>query len=80
LPFEEIKKLCVHFKISLDQFMHLQTGSVLFTVKLADRTNFSFELYLENLLREMQMINSFPEKEMYYWAKDAPVILLLSIS
>ncbi|MEO7292494.1 MAG: hypothetical protein ABIW34_05295, partial [Ginsengibacter sp.] len=39
----------------------------------ADRTNFSFELYLENFLREMQMINSFQEKEMYYWPKDAPV-------
>ncbi len=74
IALEEIKKLCIHFKISLDQFMHLNSDSVLFTGKLADRTNFSFDLYLENLLRQMQMINSFQEKELYYWAKDAPVI------
>src|SRR5215212_4813402 len=73
IALEEIKKLCVHFKVSLDQFMHLSSDSVLFTGKLTDRTNFSFELYLEYFLREMQMINSFEEKEMFYWPKDAPV-------
>ena len=73
IALEEIKKLCIHFKISLDQFMHLNSESVLFTGKLADKTNFSFDLYLENFLKEMQMINSFQEKEMYYWPKDAPV-------
>ena len=74
IALEEIKKLCIRFKISLDQLLHLNSDSVLFTGKLADKTNFSFDLYLENLLRQMQMINSFPEKELYYWAKDAPVI------
>lgn len=73
IALEEIKKLCIHFKVSLDQFMHLSSDSVLFTGKLTDRTNFSFELYLEYFLREMQMINSFEEKEMFYWPKDAPV-------
>lgn len=73
ISLDEIKKLCTQFKISLDQFMHLNSDSVLFTGKLADRTNFSFELYLQNFLREMQMINSFDEKEMFYWPKDAPV-------
>lgn len=73
IALEEIKKLCLRFKISLDQFMHLNSDCVLFTGKLADRTNFSFDLYLQNFLREMQIINSFEEKEMYYWIKDAPV-------
>ncbi len=73
IALEEIKKLCLHFKISLDQLLHLNTDSVLFTGKLADTTNFSFDLYLQNFLREMQIINSFEEKEMYYWPKDAPV-------
>ena len=73
IALEEIKKLCIHFRISLDQFMHLNSDSVLFTGKLADKTNFSFDLYLDNFLNEMEMINSFEEKEMYYWPKDAPV-------
>ena len=44
IALEEIKKLCIYFKISLDQFMHLNSDSFLFTGKLTDRTNFSFEL------------------------------------
>lgn len=73
IALEEIKKLCVHYKISLDQFMHLNSDSVLFTGKLADKVNFSFELYLQDFLYQCQVINSFAEKEMYYWPKDLPV-------
>ena len=29
IALEEIKKLCIHFKISLDQFMHLNSELVL---------------------------------------------------
>ncbi len=73
ITLEEVKKLCIHYKISLDQFMHLNSDSVVFTGKLADRTNFSFELYLQDFLHHMQTINSFEEKEMYYWVKDVPI-------
>lgn len=73
IALEEIKKLCIHFKISLDQFLHLSSDSVLFTGKLADKSNFSFELYLQDFLYQMQTINSFEEKEMFYWPKDIPI-------
>ncbi len=73
IGLEEIKKLCIHYNISLDQFMHLNSDSVLFTGKLANRTNFSMELYLRNFLSQMQIVNSFPEKEIYYWAKEIPL-------
>lgn len=72
LSLEEIKKLCIHFKISLDQFLHLDSDSVLFTGKLADRKNFSFDLYLEDFLHQLQIINSFESKEIYFWPKDVP--------
>jgi hypothetical protein len=73
IALEEIKKLCIHFKISLDQFLHLSSNSVLFTGKLADKTNFSFDLYLKDFLLQLQTINSFEDKELYYWSKDVPV-------
>lgn len=73
IALEEIKKLCIHFKISLDQLLHLNSDSVLFTGKLADRTNFSFELYIQDFLQQLQIINSFEDKELYYWAKDVPI-------
>ena len=73
IVLEEIKKICSHFNISLDQFMHLNSDSVLFTGKLVDKLNFSFELYLQDFLHQLQMINSFEEKEIYYWVKDVPI-------
>ena len=73
ITLEEIKKLCLQFKISLDQLLHLNSDSVLFTGKLADKTNFSFELYIKDFLYQLQMINSFDDKELYYWAKDLPI-------
>ena len=73
ISLEEITKLCIQYKISLDQFMHLNSDSVLFTGKLANRTNFSFELYLQDFLYQMQTISSFEDKEMYYWPKDVPI-------
>ena len=73
ISLEEIKKLCLQFKISLDQFLHLNSESVIFTGKLADRTNFPFELYQQDFLRQVSMINSFEEKELYYWPKDVPI-------
>lgn len=73
IALEEIKKLCLHFKISLDQLLHLNSESFLFTGKLADRINFSFELYIQDFLQQLQIINSFEDKELYYWAKDVPI-------
>jgi hypothetical protein len=73
IALEEVKKLCIYFKISLDQFLHLNSESVLFTGKLTDKTNFSFDLYLQDFLHQLQIINSFEDKELYYWSKDVPV-------
>ena len=73
IALEEIKKLCLQFKISLDQLLHLNTNSVLFTGHLADRTNFSFELYIQDFLLQLEIINTFEEKELYYWSKDVPI-------
>ncbi len=73
LALEEIRKLCIHYHISLDQFLHLQTDSVIFTGKLADSENFNFELYLQDFLHQLEVINSFEKKELYYMTKDVPI-------
>src|SRR5471030_1620099 len=64
IALEEIKKLCIKFKISLDQLLHLNTESVIFTGKVADPQNFNFELYLQDFLRQHEIINSFEQKEL----------------
>ena len=44
LTFEEMSKLCVHYKISLDQLFHLNNDSYLFSGPLTSKDNFGFEL------------------------------------
>ncbi len=70
LSFEEIKILCAHYRISLDQLFHLSNDSILFSGPLASKDNFGFEMYLEHLLIQLNYFNSFDNRELYYLSKD----------
>lgn len=70
LSFEEIKKLCAHYKISLDQLFHLNNNSFLFSGPLASKDNFGFEMYLDHMLNQLNYFNSFENREFYYLSKD----------
>src|SRR5450432_199175 len=70
LSFEEIKILCGHYKISLDQLFHLSNDSFLFSGPLINKDNFGIELYLEHLLSQLNYFNSFEHRELFYLSKD----------
>jgi BetR domain len=70
LSFEEIKKLCAHYKISLDQLFHLNNNSFLFSGPLISKDNFGIEMYLEHLMNQLNYFNSFEHRELYYISKD----------
>jgi len=73
IAFEELQKLCGHFKVSLDQFFHLNSDAVIFTAKTASDGLFDYEQYLQDVLRHLQLMSSFPHREMYYLNKDIPI-------
>jgi hypothetical protein len=70
LSFEEIKTLCAHYRLSLDQLFHLNNDSFLFSGPLANKDNFGFDMYLEHLLNQLNYFNSFEQRELYYLSKD----------
>jgi hypothetical protein len=70
LSFEEIKTLCAHYKISLDQLFHLSNDSFLFSGPLASKDNFGFDMYLDHLYAQLNYFNSFEHKDFYYLSKD----------
>ncbi|HTQ27025.1 MAG TPA: hypothetical protein VMI35_02820 [Puia sp.] len=78
LSFDEIRTLCTHFKISLDQWLYIKSDSIIFNGLLADSTNFGFELYLNDILRQLQFMNSFEKSEVMYLAKDVPIFHLFN--
>lgn len=72
LSFEELQKLTVHYHLSLDALLNLQTNSTVFHGSYITRQNFDFATYLKDMLRQIQHVNSFEKKDFFYEAKDVP--------
>ena len=74
ITLDEVAKLASHYKLSLDQFLHLQTDSFIFTGRLANESVHIFESWMQETLKQVTFINSFSHKHMYYLAKDLPLM------
>jgi hypothetical protein len=70
ISFEEIRTLCTHFKISLDQFFYINSESVIFTGRPVDTFNATLDMYLKYQMTQMQYWNSFQRKEVFWHNKD----------
>jgi hypothetical protein len=79
MSFEELQQLCKEYKISLDQFLHLESNSFLFSGNLVNSTNFNFEVYMKDVLSHLTFINSFPSKHFYFLLKDIPPMTLFQV-
>ncbi|MBS1603038.1 MAG: helix-turn-helix transcriptional regulator [Bacteroidetes bacterium] len=73
ISFDEIRTLCAHFRISLDQLFHLQSDNIIFWGKFINDTDFNFDDYVTDILRQLTYINSFTEREMLLMSKDIPI-------
>ena len=74
ITLDETAKLASHFKISLDQFLHLQSDSFIFSGRLANESDHVFEKWMQETLKQLAYVNSFKHKHMYYLAKDLPLM------
>jgi BetR domain len=73
IDLEEAQKLCIHFKISMDQLLHLQSDAFIFTGNFkSSNEDTAFEEWLQIVQHNFQVINSFEKKHMYYLMKDIP--------
>ena len=75
LSFEEIKKLCTTFSISVDQMLNLKTDAVIFNGHYITAENFNLNAYLEDMFKIFQQFLNFPSRELYYMSKDIPIFL-----
>jgi hypothetical protein len=74
ISLDEMQKLANHFKISIDQFLHIHSDSYIFSGSLAAPGEYVFEKWMENVLSQLTMFNSFDHKHLYYLAKDVPIM------
>ncbi len=71
ISFEEISKIAAHFKLSIDQLLHLKTSDAkIFTGDYVTPDNFNFEQYLQKMLDVLTFLNSFKHKELTHFCKD----------
>jgi transcriptional regulator with XRE-family HTH domain len=74
ISIDEMQQLAIHFNISIDQLLHLKSGSFIFSGELAGPGEYVFEKWLENIYNQLSLINSFNQKHLYYLAKDLPLM------
>jgi hypothetical protein len=74
ISLEEMQRLAVHYKISLDQFMHIQSNSFLFTGSLGNIPGDPFEGWLGSIGKQFSLLTTFPGKHLYYMTRDVPFV------
>ncbi len=73
ITLNELKVLCEHFHISLDQVLQFKNDTVIFNAPEINSSINNFSEYLNGLLSQMKYFNSFAKREMFYQCKDAPM-------
>jgi hypothetical protein len=68
----ELKQICEHYHISLDQLLQLKNDSVLFQAPGITHHTIPFADHMRGMLEQFKYFNSFKQREIYYLCKDAP--------
>ncbi|WP_026967028.1 hypothetical protein [Algoriphagus terrigena] len=72
LDFEELRILCQRFNVSLDKFFSLDSKSILFQGNTNSYQSDSFTEWMEDVLSQLNLVNSFSHKHVYFLVKDMP--------
>lgn len=73
ISLDELQLLCKHFNVSMDLLLNMNSKTVIFDVEKVDGQLNSFEKYLEGILHQLQHLQQFERKELYYVTKDIPI-------
>ena len=76
ITLEELEKVCVHYNISLDQFLHLKTNSFLFSGILREEKERSFDDWLDHLTKNgygTLLVNNQNRQSISFTGKADPI-------
>jgi hypothetical protein len=73
ISLDELYKLCIHYRISLDQMLDIQTGAIMFNGRFVKGDTFRYDENISSISNYLAYINSFKQKEVYYLCKDIPM-------
>lgn len=72
ISLPELKLICEHYRLSLDEMLSLKNDSVLFQAPGLNGHKLEFREYLNQMLAQFKYFNSFSGKKMLYLCKDIP--------
>jgi hypothetical protein len=72
LDLDELGKLSRKFNISLDSLFSLNSNSILFKGSLHNPEEDSFMNWMEDVLAQLNLVNSFSKRHVYFLVKDMP--------
>lgn len=72
LDFDEISLLCKEFNISLDEFLCLETDSILFRSTTFIPREDALAHWMDEMLKQLSYINSYPKRHIYFLIKELP--------
>jgi hypothetical protein len=73
LALNELRHICEHYHISLDQVLQLQNDTVVFQAPEINHKSFPFWEMLKGMLAQLKYFNSFEKRQMLYLCKDLPI-------
>ena len=73
LSLEELKTICIHYKISVDALFNVRHDHIIFNSMAIGEEGFDIKKWLESLLAAIKKIHEAKESEIIYAAKDIPV-------
>lgn len=72
ISLTELKLVCEHYKISMDQFLHLENETLLFNAPGLNDVTRDFGTYMNRMLEYFKYFSSFQSKQIFYLCKDIP--------
>lgn len=79
LSLEEVRAICNHYHLSLDLLLAPTNDSISFNHRAINATTFTFADWLASILKNLEMIQQFPQRELIYCAKDTPLFHYLAM-
>lgn len=73
LTFDEVGKLCNHFKISFDSFINIESGNVTFNYTNMEEGEISFKKYLTSMRDDLRIIKGAQNHLITYACEDIPI-------
>jgi len=73
LSLGEVRTICNHYRLSLDSLLAVTNDFISFNHRAINATTFTFGDWLKSVMKNLEMIYQFPQRELIYCAKDLPM-------